>query len=480
MIETKDLEFDNDLGQQRLGLAFLTNDRAVIGVGYAIGSIVLGSVAGWVAFPIAAFFWLNDDRWVSGEGPKSLPRAREPIVLPPGAVLNEPAQPRNEPIAEMPTTLQPSQLEARNEPAPIAPGHSPIAQSFAPAVRAETPPSAPTTAIDIAASLAAPIKSSIIVGQPGAGKGLAVAYATRAIKAAHPEVSIWVIDPKSDPGEAAYWLACDRVLDEPIPAFPSGEDIEDFQSKVDRFVDEFKAVLGPKLLIVDETLAIKELMPGWFKGFSVACNHLASTGRSRAVYVWLISQTPNASDFGISGGARNVFRRVLLLAADDLGLIANNSTFFSGQPSAALLRQTGRVAFDSLGGKWAAVPQYPDLTIQSMTHVMPAPIVDEESRHDRLERMFIAPPAEVAHEQFYDPQATKEAASFDEWNQYPIHQAVLRYVASNGPKSQSQIRERLRKDRGTAKADSSTSDGVISYLIQTGHLVRSGDDLHLP
>jgi hypothetical protein len=483
MIETKDLEFDNDLGQQRLGLAFLTNDRAVIGVGYAIGSIVLGSVAGWVAFPIAAFLWLNDDRWVSGEGPKSLPRAREPIALPRGENI---APPHSEPTAELAAPFAPQALDPYNEPAPIAPGHplnvaghTPIAQGLATAT-VPTASATPTTAIDIAESLAAPIKSSIIVGQPGAGKGLAVAYATRAIKAAHPAISIWVIDPKSDPGEAAYWLACDRVLDEPIPAFPSGEDIEDFQGKVDRFVDEFKAVLGPKLLIVDETLAIKELMPGWFKGFSVACNHLASTGRSRAVYVWLISQTPNASDFGISGGARNVFRRVLLLAADDLGLIANNSTFFTGQPSAALLRQTGRVAFDSLGGKWAAVPQYPDLAVSALAPTMPVQIVDEESRHDRLERMFIAPPAEVAHEQFYEPQAVKETASFDEWNQYPIHQAVLRYVASNGPKTQGQIRERLRKDRGAAKADSATADGAIGYLIQAGHLVRSGDDLHLP
>jgi hypothetical protein len=391
-----DIEFDNNLGQHRLGLAFLLNDRAAIGIGYALGSIILASAVQWVAFPIVAFFWLNDDKWITGEGPKALAESKA-IALPPG-VANGPALPRNEPIAETPTILQPSQVEARNETPPLAPGHQPIAQNFAPAV-VPTASTTPTTAIDIAASLAAPIKSSIIVGQPGAGKGLAVAYATRAIKQRHPEVSIWVIDPKSDPGEAAYWLACDRVLDEPIPAFPSGEDIEDFQGKVDRFVDEFKAVLGPKLLIVDEVLAIKELMPGWFKGFSVACNHLASTGRSRAVYVWLISQTPNASDFGISGGARNVFRRVLLLAADDLGLIANNSTFFDGKPSAALLRQTGRVAFDSLGGKWAAVPQYPDLAVSALAPTMPVQIVDEESRHDRLERIFQAPPAATAHDQ---------------------------------------------------------------------------------
>jgi hypothetical protein len=371
-----DIEFEDDLGRYRLGLAFLTTDRAAIGVGYAIGSIVLASVVQWVAFPIVAFLWLNDDRWVSGEGPKSLSEAK-PASLPMGHSLDDSAAPGHQPIAPNSITAP---VSARNEPPPSAPGHQPIAPNIGPmpvAAPAEPAQSRSDSAIDIAASLAAPIKSSIVVGQPGAGKGLTVAYATRAIKQTRPEISIWVIDPKGDPGEAAYWLAADRVLAEPIPAFPSGEDVEDFQGKVDRFVDEFKAVLGPKLLIVDEVLAIKELMPQWFKGFSVACNHLASTGRSRAVYVWLISQTPNASDFGISGGARNVFRRVLLLAADDLGLIANNSTFFSGQPSAALLRQTGRVAFDSLGGKWAAVPRYPDLADTNLSTAIPAPIADE-------------------------------------------------------------------------------------------------------
>jgi hypothetical protein len=70
--------------------------------------------------------------------------------------------------------------------------------------------------------------------------------------------------------------------------------------------------------------------------------------------------------------------------------------------------------------------------------------------------------------------------TFDEWNQYPIHQAILRYVASNAPKTQQQIRERLRKDRGNAKADTGTADGAVNYLIQAGHLIRSGDDLCLP
>jgi hypothetical protein len=336
-----DIKFTNDMGRIPLGLALFTHDRSVITIGYGLGGLVLASFTAWPVLVLAALALLNDDRWVTTQA---------------GAVKVLPAV---HPQQESPPSV--------GEPLEVPPPSPPIDIVSAP--------------IDIASALAVPLKSSILVGQPGAGKGLTVAYATRAIKQQRPEVSIWVIDPKSDPGEAAYWLACDRVLDEPIPAFPRADDIEEFQAKADRFVDEFKAVAGPKLLIVDEVLAIKELMPSWFKGLVTACNHLASTGRSRGVYVWLISQTPNASDFGISGGARNVSRRVLLLSADDLGLIDNNSTFFSGRPSDALLKVTGRVFFDSIGGQWGAVPQYPDLATVG-------PIVDEGSRHDRLEALL--------------------------------------------------------------------------------------------
>lgn len=245
---------------------------------------------------------------------------------------------------------------------------------------------------DIARDLAVTLKSAIIVGQPGSGKGLTVAHATRHIKAQHPDVTIWVVDPKADPSERAYWAACDRVLDSALPAFANESEVERFQVAVDQFIEQFKALPGRKLLIFDEALAVKELMPKWFRGCMAGFNHLCSTGRSKGVYGWLLSQTPNAADFGISGGARNVYRRVLLVSADDLGLIYNRSTFFTSFPDEALLGVTGRVFFDSLGNRWGVVPRYP---------LFEGPVIDSPSRHDQLERLYEAPPAIAPHEQFY-------------------------------------------------------------------------------
>jgi hypothetical protein len=241
--------------------------------------------------------------------------------------------------------------------------------------------------IDIAKGLVNPIKSTFIVGQSGAGKGIAVAWATRNLKAARPDIQIWAIDPKADPSERIYWLACDRVLYRPLPAFASPGEVDFFCQAVDGFIAEFNKVQGPKLLIFDEALAVKESAPQWFRGISAGFNNLCSTGRSRDIFGWMISQTPNAADLGISGGARNVYRRVLLLSANDLGLIHNRSTFFSGQPTDRDLAETGRCAYDSLGNRWGAVPSYPALSEV-------APVI-EESQHDRLERAWAIAPVSI-------------------------------------------------------------------------------------
>jgi len=223
--------------------------------------------------------------------------------------------------------------------------------------RADAPP--PLSTDDIALSLGRDLGSAMVVGQPGAGKGLAIAHALRHAKLHHPDLKIWVIDPKADPQEQAYWEPCDRVLAHPLAAFSTAVEVNHFCLAVDAMIAEFREVTGPKLLILDEALGVKELAPKWFKGLMAGFNYLCSTGRSRQCYGWIISQTPNADDFGISGGARNVYRRILMLHQQNLGLIANNSTFFNGKPSDELLRLTGRVFYDSVANSWGAVPAYP-------------------------------------------------------------------------------------------------------------------------
>lgn len=262
------------------------------------------------------------------------------------------------------------------------------------------------TSADIARSLAEHLQSTLIVGQPGAGKGLAIAYATRWIKQLHPDCQIWAIDPKSDPAEADYWKMCDRLLQCPIRPFTPAEDMEEIQDAIDAFISEFQDARAPmKLLIFDEALAVKEKAGKWFKGLMSGFNALCSMGRSSKQYGWLVSQSPNTDDFGISGGTRNVYRRVLLLAKSNQGLIANGSTFFSGKPTQSQLDATGRVYFDSITNSWGVTPVYPDL-------VKPVPATSEpksepRSRRESLESLVQSNAADHPIEQFYHADVTK-------------------------------------------------------------------------
>jgi len=201
---------------------------------------------------------------------------------------------------------------------------------------------------DIAESLAVNLQSTLIVGQPGSGKGVCIAMATRAVKKLHPDVKIWAIDPKADPSEAWYWEAVDHYLPVRIDPFADAESMTGIMEAIDDFIQQFQDSGGAKLLIFDEALAVKEKTGRWFKGLMAGFNALCSMGRSRRQYGWLVSQSPNTDDFGISGGVRNVYRRILLISADNLGLLDNGSTYFSGKPSTENLKQTGRAFFDSI------------------------------------------------------------------------------------------------------------------------------------
>ena len=212
--------------------------------------------------------------------------------------------------------------------------------------------------LDIAESLAVNLQSTLIVGQPGSGKGVCIAMATRAVKRLHPDVTIWAIDPKADPSEAWYWEAVDHYLPVRIDPFADAESMTEIMVAIDDFIQKFQDSDGAKLLIFDEALAVKEKTGRWFKGLMAGFNALCSMGRSRRQYGWLVSQSPNTDDFGISGGVRNVYRRILLISKDNLGLLDNGSTYFSGKPSTENLKQTGRAYFDSIINGWGSVPFY--------------------------------------------------------------------------------------------------------------------------
>lgn len=149
-------------------------------------------------------------------------------------------------------------------------------------------------------------RSSIILGAPGAGKGYALGSALNMVPA---DVAIWLIDPKNDPTEQHYW---NRIPLENRLQFntlqpstcPSPEDIASF---VFEFFDTHGSS-GNALLVIDEIPALSNYMSEkLFKNTMQLCAVAASSGRSRKLNVWLVTQDSTVSQLGFSGQSRAAF-----------------------------------------------------------------------------------------------------------------------------------------------------------------------------
>lgn len=202
--------------------------------------------------------------------------------------------------------------------------------------------------------LAEELKSTIVVGQPGAGKGLLVSWALKHLKRRNPDLQVWIWDPKAEPSERGYWASADMYQGQRLSAFLDVDE-DEYTERLLEFLGKFEQVQGPKLVVLDEAMALRERLgaKNWqrvVRGFNAIC----SMGRSSQMYGWILSQTPNTTDLGLTGGARNVYRRILLIDREDQGLLNNGTTFFEGRPGIQHFELSGRAAYDSLSG-WSAL-----------------------------------------------------------------------------------------------------------------------------
>jgi hypothetical protein len=192
---------------------------------------------------------------------------------------------------------------------------------------------------DLADDMGRNPQSSIVAGVPGAGKGMLISNALRAVKLHNPQVKIFVIDPKASGKEAGYWSIADYYFK---LAF-SGETVEDAAEWFMARLNQFKQFEGPKLLVIDEgatvltTLrlakiyeyrttpngkeqAIKVDLLGQFKAF---LTHVSSMGDSEENWMWFVSQIINCDDLGISGGQRSIFRGIGLVSPKNRKAVDN-------------------------------------------------------------------------------------------------------------------------------------------------------------
>jgi hypothetical protein len=228
--------------------------------------------------------------------------------------------------------IRPPQLEAPQinlPPPPIA--HLPLAAPTTDLpinIPSSVPPTVPTSdtnthideyspqvpqTLDVIEKMSQRMNNHLIIGIPGAGKGLLVSNALRRIKQLHPQTTIFYIDPKNDSKETGYFSGCVDVLKRAsTPSMAPVEIVSWFQN----CIKEFDVLAGDKLLAFDEGTQIgsqfkiaKQL--DWLKG---KLTSYTSCGDSAGIRVWILAQNPHTEDLGISGGLRSQFTPLAIVS----------------------------------------------------------------------------------------------------------------------------------------------------------------------
>jgi hypothetical protein len=213
-------------------------------------------------------------------------------------------------------------------------------------------------------------QSALIVGVPGAGKGVTVSVAVRVLKERNPNLKVFVIDPKASPKERGYW---ESIADDyRCFSLKNCEDPDEGAAWLLRCMDAFRRLPGPKLCIFDELMtAATELeladsklkaLPK-LKKFVVG---LVGQGDSEAEWLWAMTQSPQVKDLGMSGGVRANLRVIGLVSPKNMTAVeALVSTQLIPKPDGGMdeLRAimaaspVGRAVFDGKIARWLPMPK---------------------------------------------------------------------------------------------------------------------------
>lgn len=352
---------------------------AVLGV---FGSLIAASTFGW-AGPLVVGTWAWNNIRYAEKHPSHGGTKMKSAAPPEDAALNSAPSPvvvESAPVAPLPAPT--GRIYSENPNMPPSPESAPLrtperesaVKRFATAlamVKPEIEVYTPRQDWDVVESLTDNLKSSLLIGVPGAGKGMLMGHWIRAIKTKYPELQIWGIDPKDDPKEAGYWAAgFDKVFRANNERMSNAELIDWLSG----CLDKFRMAPDGKILVWDEfTISCRRWESGDKAGFREVTDFLislGSSGDSRRNYVLAVGQIPNASDMGMSGGTRGIFKPIAILSNHDRRAVQQfTATTFVPVPKGGIeeLYSTmdkspcGRAIYLSSVGEWRPMPTLENL-----------------------------------------------------------------------------------------------------------------------
>ncbi|HEY9665263.1 MAG TPA: hypothetical protein V6C91_00575, partial [Coleofasciculaceae cyanobacterium] len=274
--------------------------------------------------------------------------------------------------------------------------------------------------------------SHLIVGVPGAGKGLTISNALAALRKHHPKITIFYVDPKNDEKETGYFTdRVDVLRRASVREMTPSAAVEWFKDSIRKFEE----IQGDKLLIFDESTIVsskfklaKEL--DWIKDKLIG---YASCGDSIGLRIWIVAQNAHTDDLGINGGVRSQFVPIAIICRKNLAALgALFSTKFIPQNQKLdtdeveiICNQSpvNRAVYHGGENKWFPAKRLPNPSGY-----------DRDSRHflDKSPAQKVAELSEAASTIFeVVKSATKYPVSFEairksrKWDNSPDKQAIL-------------------------------------------------------
>jgi hypothetical protein len=261
---------------------------------------------------------------------------------------------------------------------------------------------------------------------------------------------------------------------------------------------EFTLMSGPKLCIFDElmsastelSLANKELKAlSRLKKFVVG---LIGQGDSQGAWLWAMTQSPQVSDMGMSGGVRANLRAIGLVSPKNMAAVeALTSTKLIPPPPGGMdeLREimaaspVGRAVFDGKISRW-----------------LPMPKLENHSGFDRdnrsLSSSVLVPELITAPKPTIAPisQSTEveTMAIIDRpigLNAFPLVASIWNYLDGKEARSMKQIRDAMRKTERITEDDlkakfpniegySDALKNVIQFGVGRGYLREVSEDTY--
>ncbi len=311
-------------------------------------------------------------------------------------------------------------------------------------------------------------QSALIVGVPGAGKGMMISNAIRVLKERNPNLKVFVIDPKASPKERGYW---ESIADDyRCFSLKNCEDPDEGAAWLLRCMDAFRRLPGPKLCILDELMtAATELeladsklkaLPK-LKKFVVG---LVGQGDSEAEWLWAMTQSPQVKDLGMSGGVRANLRVIGLVSPKNMTAVeALVSTQLIPKPDGGMdeLRAimaaspVGRAVFDGKIARWLPMPKLEnhsgfDRDNRSLADEVAPETTKLSQGQVNWERLKVGSPAYPEATDAIETDAIDvETQAIDDkpdgLDNFPLVLAVWEYLDGKEPRSMKQIRDAMRK-----------------------------------